>query len=119
LPPVVFVAGPFRGANEYERRQNIARAEALALEVWRAGFAAITPHLNTAHFQDAAPDDVWLQGDLAILARCDAMIVTDDWQRSEGARNEVDFARSRGIPIAGEVNELRRLLVLRGVIRCR
>lgn len=96
---VVYIAGPFRGADSWEVEQNIRRAEALALEIWRLGFAVICPHANTRFFQGAAPDNVWLDGDLEILRRCDALVTTHDWSRSSGARDEVREAKDRGIPV--------------------
>lgn len=96
---VIYVAGPFRGAHHWEIAENIRNAERLALAVWRLGAAAICPHANTAHFQNAAPDAVWLTGDLEILKRCDGVIVTSDWERSTGARAEVRYADSHDIPV--------------------
>jgi nucleoside 2-deoxyribosyltransferase len=86
--------------------QNIRRAEALALECWRAGYATICPHSNTRFFQGAAPDGVWLNGDLEILRRCDALVLTPDWDRSSGARAEVSFALKHGIPVLHSVKSL-------------
>ena len=109
---LVYVAGPFRGPNAWEIEQNIRRAEALALEVWRAGFACVCPHTNTRFFQGAAEDSVWLDGDLLILERCDAVLLTPDWQRSSGARAEVDHAKLKGIPVYLTLDELRRSALL-------
>jgi hypothetical protein len=95
---VVYVAGPFRGKDSWEMENNIRRAEALALEVWREGMAALCPHANTRFFQGAAPDTTWLEGDLELLRRCDAVLLTRDWARSVGAREEKRFAESLGIP---------------------
>lgn len=107
LPPVVYVAGPFRGKDSWEQEQNIRRAEELALAVWRMGFAALCPHTNTRHYQGAADDAVWLQGDLAMLARCDALILTPDWERSSGATAERAFAISKGIPVFENLADLK------------
>ncbi|HXJ56945.1 MAG TPA: DUF1937 family protein [Verrucomicrobiae bacterium] len=107
---VVYVAGPFRGPTPWDVECNIRRAEALALEVWRLGAVALSPHCNTRHFDKAAPDDIWLKGDLELLRRCDAMIVTPDWERSSGARAEVEYALSLGMPICGTLEELKALL---------
>lgn len=106
LPPVVYVAGPFRGRDAYEIECNIRRAEAVALEVWRLGCAALCPHANTRYFQGAADDAVWLTGDLAMLARCDALVLTPDWARSSGAAAERDFAIRRGLPVFESVDAL-------------
>lgn len=107
---VVYVAGPFRGPNSWEIEENIRRAERLSLEVWRSGAAAICPHANTRYFQGAAPDDVWLDGDLAILQKCDAVLLTPDWARSAGARAEKAYADQQRIPVFMELSALREWL---------
>ena len=99
---VVYVAGPYRGANAWEIECNIHNAEILALEVWAMGAAALCPHANTRYFQNVLPDEVWLDGDLAMLAKCDALITTDEWTRSVGAATEVGFAHKLGIPVFHE-----------------
>lgn len=105
--PVIYVAGPFRGKDSWEMEQNIRRAEALALEAWRLGCAVICPHANTRFFQGAADDAVWLDGDIAMLARCDAILMTPDWERSNGATAERAFAIARGIPALDSLADLR------------
>lgn len=106
---LIYVAGPFRGANSWENENNIRRAETLSLEVWRLGAAVICPHANTRFFNGAAPDKVWLDGDIEILRRCDAIIVTPDWRKSSGARAEVEFAIEHGIPVFSSVSTVANL----------
>lgn len=109
---VIYIAGPFRALNadgsmnHWEQEQNIRRAEALALRVWQAGGAALCPHLNTRNFQGAASDHVWLDGDLAMLAKCDAVLMTPDWERSVGARSEHALATERGMPVFYQLGTL-------------
>lgn len=91
---VIYVCGPFRGANSWEMECNIRRAETLALQVWQAGAACICPHANTRFYQNAAPDSIWLDGDLEILRRCDAVVATSNWEQSQGARVEVAMAHN-------------------------
>jgi hypothetical protein len=107
---VVYIAGPYRAPNAWEIEQNIRRAEGLALEVWRAGAAAICPHANTRFFQGAAEDGLWLEGDLEILKRCDAILMTPNWTLSNGARAELACAMAHGIPAFYTLDELRRWL---------
>lgn len=90
---VIYIAGPFRGANTWEIEQNIRRAETLALAVWRAGGVAICPHTNTRFFQGAAPDSIWLEGCLALMYRCDGVIFTPDYKQSSGALEEERCAK--------------------------
>jgi hypothetical protein len=103
---VIFISGPFRAPTELKRRENIRRAELAALSVWQSGAAAICPHLNTAHFDGSLPDEVFLNGDLSILAKCDAILMLDDWKRSAGATAERDFALSIGMMVLNDLNEL-------------
>ena len=103
---VVYVAGPFRGKDHYEIHKNICAAETLALEVWKTENAALCPHLNTAHFQDTLPDHIWLDGDLEMLLRCDALILTPDWERSKGAQAERQFAIEHNIPVFTNILDL-------------
>jgi hypothetical protein len=107
---LVYIAGPYRGASLWQVVQNIRRAEALALAVWRSGAACICPHKNTALFDGAAEDSIWLEGDLEMMRRCDGVLCTDDWQRSAGAREEVRIAREAGIAVFESIEELRAWL---------
>lgn len=96
---VVYIAGPFRAESGWEIEQNIRRAECLALEAWRAGFAVICPHTNTRFYSGAAPDEVWLEGDLEILRRCDAVLLVPGWENSTGTRWEFAEAIKCGIHV--------------------
>lgn len=104
---VIYIAGPFRAASAYiageqdawQVQQHVMQAMALGLEVWRLGAVALIPHANSMFFQGAAPDHVWLEGDLALLRRCDAVLLTPDWEASRGATAEAAQAREWAIPV--------------------
>lgn len=103
---LVYVVGPYRAATERAVVENIRNAEAVALMIWQAGFVAICPHMNTALFGGACPDEVWLAGDLEILRRCDAVVVCPGWHASTGSRAEVATAKTLGIPVFATVLDL-------------
>lgn len=107
---LVYVAGPYRAKDSWEIEQNIRRAETLALDVWRAGFAAICPHTNTRFYQGAAPDQLWLDGDLEMLRRCDAVLLVPGWEKSSGTIAEITEANARNIPVFTSLSELRSWL---------
>ena len=96
---LIYIAGPYTADTTWGIVQNIRKAEQAALEYWRKGYAVICPHKNTALFDGAAPDGTWLEGDLEMLRRCDALVRLPDWHNSPGARREVKEARELGIPI--------------------
>jgi len=96
---IVYIAGPYRSDTEYGVKLNIERAEAVALKYWKAGYAVFCPHKNSAFMGGACPDETWLEGGLAILARCDALVVMPDWKESSGTIREIEFAEKHRIPV--------------------
>jgi hypothetical protein len=98
---IVYVAGSYRADTPQGVSENIKNARLVAVQLWEAGYTAICPHLNTAYFEDhcKVEADVYLKGDLQILARCDAMVVLPNYEHSNGTLGEIKFAEDRGIPI--------------------
>ncbi len=95
---VIYVAGKYSAQNEFMVKVNIAAAEAAAQEIWKAGHAAICPHLNTAHWGGLLTHEQFIAGDLEIIARCDAVYMLPGWEQSKGAKQENAFAVNRRIP---------------------
>lgn len=96
---IAFVSGPYRAATESAVVQNIREAEAISVELWKMGYAVICPHKNTALFGGLMPDEVWLQGDLEILKRCDLIVLSPRWEESSGAVAEKNEAENLHIPV--------------------
>lgn len=94
---LVYIADKYRG----NVAENIANARKIAIEVWQSGNTAICPHLNTMHFEKDCDlqDDVYLQRDLEILSRCDCILMGPTWIDSEGAKAELEYAKSLNMPI--------------------
>lgn len=96
---VVYVAGPFRASTAWDIEQHVRAAEVVALRVWRAGAVALCPHTNSRHYHGAAADELFIEGTLELLRRCDAIILIDGWQKSAGARGEKAEAERLGLPV--------------------
>jgi hypothetical protein len=105
-PVVVYIAGPYRAPTFLMRDENIRRAGALAAKVWAAGHVALCPHMNSAHMDEHAPDDHWLDGTMELMRRCDAVLLVEGWQRSGGTRSEIEEANKRGMPIWDDLADL-------------
>lgn len=97
--PVVYIAGPYRAPTPRRVLANIWAAQEAALAVWKAGGVAICPHSNCYLFDDEAPGSVWLEGDLELLRRSDAILLVTGWEHSEGATREQQVAVELGLPI--------------------
>lgn len=107
MQKVIYVAGPVRdhntgpdGAyNYYHQLKNCRVAEQISWEVWKAGGAPICPHMNTLNYQGSLPDKIWLDGDISILLRCDALLVCPGWENSSGTKAEIQAAEEADIPV--------------------
>ena len=106
--PVVYVAGPYRAATRERIAENIAEARAVAVSTARLGWFPLCPHTNTAHFDDDLPgqDQFFLDGTLALMERCDAVVLVRGWRYSEGTLGEVHRARELGMPIFACLEDL-------------
>jgi len=94
-----YVAGPYRADTEHGVVENIRRAGDVSLELWKLGFAALCPHMNTALFGGAANDDVWLAGDLEWLQFAELVVLVPGWRGSAGTLLEKRTAEHLGIPV--------------------
>src|SRR6185437_11842970 len=111
---VVYVAGPYSGPSYdpnsyYDVNKNIMFAREFAKRIWEAGAACFCPHANTIHFQvdcKCSYQD-YIDGDLAILSRCDALFMLPTWQYSKGAKIERDFASEKKLPIFYDFENLK------------
>lgn len=100
FPPMIYVAGPYTG----DVVANIQRAEEVSITLIRNGWHVITPHKNTAGYEQyengtTITKSTWLEMDLNILERCDAMYVMDDYRASPGTMGEIGFAIEQCIPV--------------------
>jgi len=113
---LLYISGPFSDPDPIHGiERNITRASEIALEAWRKGWAVICPHKNTSGFQHTEiPWETWMEGDIEIVRRCDAILMIPGWLNSRGAMLERMEARNAGklvpvydrrsgIPFADEV----------------
>ena len=101
---LISVSGKYRG----NVAENIHKAREAAIQVWKMRHVALTPHLNTIHFENdcGIPDDWYITGDLIMLERVDGILMLEGWKESEGARIEHDFAVANGIPIYYDIRDI-------------
>ncbi|MGV8921617.1 MAG: DUF1937 family protein [Pseudomonas sp.] len=100
--PIIYVAGPYRAATHELVAANIAAARQVAVLTAHLGWFPICPHTNTAHFEvdlEDKGDDFWLAGTMALMERCDAVVLVPGWRYSSGTLAEIHRAREMGLPI--------------------
>jgi nucleoside 2-deoxyribosyltransferase len=95
---LVYVIGKYAG----NVKENIQKAEEIRIALVKAGYHVITPHKNTSGYEKYEDGTIsyrtWIEMDLNILSRCDAVFIMDNTENSHGSQIEIEFARSRNIP---------------------
>lgn len=103
---LVYISGPYRAYNKDGSysvngiHDNIERARRVAGKYWGKGYAVICPHMNTA-YMDTEPERaaVFLDGDLEMVRLCDAIVMMDGWEKSEGAKRELEEAEANALEV--------------------
>ena len=100
---LLYVAGPYTCNVE----QNIKNAERVSIELIKSGFHVLTPHKNTSGYEqyedgDAINYQTWINLDLDLLSRCDAIYVMSNSENSNGVKKEIVFCEENNITIIHE-----------------
>lgn len=99
---LLYVAGPYSG----DTVDNIARAEEVSIGLIRNGFHVLTPHKNMAGYEQYEGNGIgyktWIDMDLDLLRRCDAIYIMLNSEMSVGVQKELKFARRKRIPVIHE-----------------
>ena len=105
---VVYIAGPFRARTPWLVEQNVRVAEQVALGVWRNGMVALCPHTNTRQFDgvEGVRPELWLDGTMELMRRCDAVLMIEGWRTSGGAVLEKREADRLGMPVFENLGDL-------------
>ena len=99
---IIYLATPIRPKNGKTLEENLRYAKSLALELWKKGHTVICPAANSDLPISLADKEVeadrWLKGDIEILLRCDALVVSPGWESSDGMKGEIAYAEMFGVP---------------------
>lgn len=103
---LLFIAGPLTtggdGSREY-MANNVQTAESYSVALANAGVAFFCGHTHTSFHHEKgsrAPEDFYYKLDLEILRRAaDGVLAIPGWERSYGAKREVEWAITNGLPV--------------------
>ncbi len=99
---LIYIAGPFVGKNNAEIQQNInaaVDASRYIQDVWPDELCPVCPHTNFGGLElmGTCTQDQIMGMCIALLGKCDAILMLPGWEDSRGAVRERDYAEERGI----------------------
>ena len=101
--PLVYLAAPYTTPDPVANTHDAIRVAAALID--EGLVTPVVPHLTLLwHLIDPRDVEFWYAYDLAILARCDAVLRIPGY--STGADAEIKFAADRGIPVLSSIDEL-------------
>ena len=110
IKKIIYCAGPYRAEGWDGVWENIVEARKVARKLWLKGWAVICPHANSI-FMDGPdiPAQTFIDGDLEIVRRCDALYLLRGWEHSKGAMMELQLAEALEMPIYSALEEVPRV----------
>lgn len=128
---LIYIAGPYRpytcaDGTWVGTSMNIRNAEVTAVnlvnELGHLGLFPVVPHLNTRGFEGQVKknsDQYFLDGTMAMLERCDAVLLTipNADEVSSGTKAEVHRAYQLGIQVYRSFDALRRAAQQNQIVR--
>ena len=103
MPMKVYLSGKISGDSNYRQKFNAMTEELLSY-----GYVVFNP----AVLPDGFEYEDYIDLDLLILSRCDAIFLLRDWKSSLGAKREVEEAKRLGLRILTEDDlKIRRTLM--------
>jgi len=108
---IVYVAGPMSADTEWLIELNVRAAEAMGFDIASAGAFPLIPHTNARWLHSEFSQEFMVEGSLALLTKCDAMIVCRGWESSRGTKAEMQMCEEQGIPYFLSLTDLEDWLV--------
>lgn len=103
MPKKMYLSGKITGDSNYRQKFNAMTEELLSY-----GYVVFNP----AVLPDGFEYEDYMDLDLLILSRCDAIFLLRDWKSSPGAKRELEEAKRLGLQILTEDDlKIRRTLI--------
>lgn len=105
---VIYIAGPYTGDSAKEISENVQNAERVGQEILRRGHVALCPHSMT-HDWDIGTGlgyQVFIDSDLVLLERCDAICMVHGYGRSKGSMGELKRAEELDLQIFLSIDQV-------------
>jgi nucleoside 2-deoxyribosyltransferase len=110
---LIYLASPYSHPNPAERKRRydlacIAAAQLMnGAQIHGEPLAVFCPIAHSHEIGKLLPEEkatdhqFWMEQDLPVLERCDVLLVLqiDGWDQSRGVKEEIFFARWKGIPV--------------------
>ena len=110
--PLVYNAGSYTAPDADGRERNVFASLCVTHQLLAMGAAVVDSRASYHRLHGELPEQCFIDSGLALLGRCDALVVSGDWRSSKGTLAEMAEAKRLRLPcfnwtIPGERDALR------------
>lgn len=105
MSKIIFISSPYSHPDDAIRNENYVKVCKYVADLTSKGHIAISPIVyghTLLNFKEMPSDwDFWQNFCISLLDKCDEMIIykMEGWGRSRGIAKEIEYAKSKNIPI--------------------
>lgn len=96
---LLYISGPITPTTQYPNKvENIARMREVGQRWFKRGYSVFVPGSNNSGW-DGVTYDEYVSMDIAVLAKCQGIVMMEGWEWSRGADKEYHRSNILGITI--------------------
>ncbi len=102
MKELLYIAGPISSPDPVQMLTNIRNGIEAGKKMMQQGYAVCIPHLDYSVFivggKSPSLEEI-RENSLALMCRCDVVVLLRGWEDSKGCLAEVEEARQRGMKV--------------------
>lgn len=108
---LIYLSGPMTPYEKFTLEHNIQDALRYYYFLLNKGYPTFCPHLCAIDpvTEKVLSYEQWMEYDFRILDFCTHIFMMPTWEKSLGAKRELEYAQLRGIPILYSIDELDKI----------
>ena len=101
---IIYIAGAYSSDSRHQQYLNVKHATEATHRLLCEGYSVVCPIITYAFFDWVydLTNRTFMDADLVLLRRCDAIYMLNNWKSSKGARAEYKLTKMLGLEIIFE-----------------
>ncbi len=98
---IAIISTPYTNAIQQTQIDNVNRTKEISMKWWRDGYNVVSPVMNSAFMDNAAPHETFVRAvkeliDRLLTTKGDVLVMCEGWSKSTGCKAEYEYALLKG-----------------------